>query len=44
MQQQGQAQGMVLDSAKPFVAPASPIAKPTPAANAVADMDDDIPF
>ena len=39
--QQGQAQGMVLDSAKPFAAPA---AKPTPAANAVASMDDDIPF
>jgi len=41
MQQQGQAQGMVLDSAKPFAAPA---AKPSPAANAVADMDSDIPF
>jgi hypothetical protein len=44
MQQQGQAQGMVLDSAKPFAAPVAPIAQPTPAANAVADMDDDIPF
>jgi hypothetical protein len=44
VQQQGQQQGMVLDSAKPFAAPAAPIAKPTPAANAVADMDDDIPF
>ena len=44
--QQGQQQGMVLDSApaKPFAAPAAPIAKPTPAANAVASMDDDIPF
>lgn len=42
--QQGQQQGMVLDSAKPFAAPAAPIAKPTPAANAVADMDDDLPF
>ena len=37
----GQQQAMVLDSAKPFAAPA---AKPTPAANAVASMDDDIPF
>lgn len=43
-QDQQQAQGMVLDSAKPFAAPAAPIAKPTPAANAVAAMDDDIPF
>jgi len=42
--QTGQAQGMVLDSAKPFAAPAAPAAKPTPAANAVADMDSDIPF
>jgi hypothetical protein len=41
--QQGQQQGMVLDQPKPF-APAAPIAKPTPAANAVASMDDDIPF
>ena len=41
--QQGQQQGMVLDQPKPF-APAAPIAKPTPAANAVAAMDDDIPF
>lgn len=41
VQAQGQAQGMVLDSAKPFAAPA---AKPSPAANAVAAMDDDIPF
>lgn len=41
--QTGQAQGMVLDQPKPF-APATPIAKPTPAANAVADMDDDLPF
>jgi hypothetical protein len=40
----GKQQGMVLDSAKPFAAPAAPIAKPTPAANAVAAMDDDIPF
>lgn len=39
--QTGQQQGMVLYSAKPFAAPA---AKPSPAANAVADMDDDIPF
>jgi hypothetical protein len=39
----GQQQGMVLDQPKPF-APAAPIAKPTPAANAVAAMDDDIPF
>ena len=43
MQPQGQAQGMVLDTtpAKPFAAPA---VQPSPAANAVADMDDDIPF
>ena len=41
--QNGQQQGMVLDQPKPF-APAAPIAKPTPAANAVASMDDDIPF
>lgn len=39
--QTGQQQGMVLDQAKPFAAPA---AKPSPAANAVADMDDDLPF
>ena len=48
VQAQGQTQGMVLDSApaRPFApaAPAAPIAKPTPAANAVAAMDDDIPF
>jgi len=56
MQQQGQAQGMVLDSQPqglptyvPFAMPsgqptAQPIAKPSPAANAVAAMDDDIPF
>ena len=43
VQAQGQAQGMVLDQPKPF-APAAPIAKPSPAANAVASMDDDIPF
>jgi hypothetical protein len=45
VQQQGQVQpqGMVLDQPKPF-APAAPIAKPSPAANAVASMDDDIPF
>ena len=42
--QTGQQQAMVLDSVKPFAAPAAPIAQPTPAANAVADMDDDIPF
>ena len=42
--QTGQQQGMVLDQPKPFATPAAPIAKPTPAANAVADMDDDIPF
>jgi hypothetical protein len=41
--QQGQQQGMVLDQPKPF-APAAPIAKPSPAANAVSSMDDDIPF
>jgi len=41
--QNGQQQGMVLDQPKPF-APAAPIAKPSPAANAVASMDDDIPF
>ena len=41
--QNGQQQGMVLDQPKPF-APAAPIARPTPAANAVASMDDDIPF
>jgi len=41
--QQGQQQGMVLDQPKPF-APAAPIARPTPVANAVAAMDDDIPF
>jgi len=41
--QNGQQQGMVLDQPKPF-APAAPIAKPSPAANAVAAMDDDIPF
>lgn len=43
MQTQGQAQGMVLDTtpAKPFAAPA---VQPSPAANAVAAMDDDIPF
>jgi len=41
--QQGQAQSMVLDQPKPF-APAQPIAKHSPAANAVAAMDDDIPF
>jgi len=43
MQPQGQAQGMVLDTtpAKPFAAPA---VQPSPAANAVAAMDDDIPF
>ena len=40
-QDQQQAQGMVLDQAKPF---AAPVVKPTPAANAVAAMDDDIPF
>ena len=46
----GQQQGMVLDSApaRPFAAPAAPppapVAKPSPAANAVAAMDDDIPF
>ena len=41
--QQTQPQAMVLDEflAKPFAAPA---VKPTPAANAVAAMDDDIPF
>ena len=39
--QTGQQQGMVLDSAKPF---AAPVAKPNPVANAVAAMDDDIPF
>jgi len=43
VQQQGQQQGMVLDQPKPF-APAAPAAKPIPAANAVASMDDDIPF
>ena len=43
MQPQGQAQGMVLDTtpAKPFAAPA---VQPSPTANAVAAMDDDIPF
>lgn len=43
MQAQGQAQGMVLDTtpAKPF---AAPTVQPSPAANAVAAMDDDIPF
>lgn len=43
MQSQGQAQGMVLDTtpAKPFAAPA---VQPSPVANAVAAMDDDIPF
>jgi hypothetical protein len=41
--QTGQQQGMVLDQPKPF-APATPIARPTPAANAVVAMDDDIPF
>lgn len=43
MQPQGQAQGMVLDTtpAKPFAVPA---VQPSPAANAVAAMDDDIPF
>ena len=42
-QNQQQPQAMVLDEflAKPF---AAPVAKPTPAANAVASMDDDIPF
>jgi len=40
VQQQGQQQGMVLDQPKPF----APAAKPIPAANAVAAMDDDIPF
>ena len=43
-QDQQQAQGMVLDQAKPFAAPAAPVVKPSPAANAVAAMDDDIPF
>jgi hypothetical protein len=41
--QYGQQQAMVLNQPKPF-APAAPIARPTPAANAVASMDDDIPF
>ena len=41
--QTGQQQGMVLDSAKPFAAPAAPIAKPTPAGS-FADLDDSIPF
>jgi len=41
--QNGQQQGMVLDQPKPF-APTAPIAKHSPAANAVAAMDDDIPF
>jgi hypothetical protein len=54
--QNGQQQGMVLDSQPqgiptyvPFAMPTAqptgqPIAKPSPAANAVAAMDDDIPF
>jgi hypothetical protein len=41
--QQGQQQGMVLDSAKPFAAPAAPVAKPAPA-GFLDDLDDSIPF
>jgi hypothetical protein len=42
--QQGQQQAMVLDSAKPFAAPAAPTPNPTLVARSVAAMDDDIPF
>jgi hypothetical protein len=42
--QQGQQQGMVLDSAKPFAAPVAPTPNPTLVARSVAAMDDDIPF
>lgn len=46
--ERGQAQGMVLDSAKPFaapvtVAPVVPAAQPA-SVGALADMDDDLPF
>jgi hypothetical protein len=42
--QTGQQQGMVLDQAKPFAAPAAPTPNPTLVARSVAAMDDDIPF
>jgi hypothetical protein len=42
--QNGQQQGMVLVSAKPFAAPVAPTPNPTLVARSVAAMDDDIPF